>query len=268
MQARTYNILLIVLLFAFSSCEKVITVKVDDAETQYVIEGVLTTQAGTCQVLVSQTKKLDDDNSFAGIGGATINITDNLGAATTLTETSTGVYEAPTLTGNPGSTYNLSIQVNGHTFTASSTMPQPVNADSVFITEDNVFNDIRKLVNVRYQDPAGIVNNYRFVQYVNGVKEKNVFVHNDDLTDGNLTTSKLRYQTDDDDDDGIKTGDQVQLDIWCIDAAVYKYWYSFDQGATGDSQTATPANPVTNIKGGALGYFSAHTLQRKTITAP
>ncbi len=54
--------------------------------------------------------------------------------------------------------------------------------------------------------------------------------------------------------------------MMCIDAAVYKYWYSFlTGGASGDSNSASPANPVTNIKGGALGYFSAHTLQTKTV---
>jgi hypothetical protein len=31
---------------------------------------------------------------------------------------------------------------------------------------------------------------------------------------------------------------------------------------------ATPANPVTNITGGVLGYFSAQTTNRKTVVAP
>lgn len=37
-------------------------------------------------------------------------------------------------------------------------------------------------------------------------------------------------------------------------------------GASGSDILATPANPVNNISGGALGYFSAHTTQiKKTI---
>ena len=65
------------------------------------------------------------------------------------------------------------------------------------------------------------------------------------------------------------SGDQVTVDMLCLDPAVYKYWYSLDRGATGGGISgATPANPVTNISGGALGYFSAHTLQSKTMVVP
>jgi hypothetical protein len=51
----------------------------------------------------------------------------------------------------------------------------------------------------------------------------------------------------------------------CNDAAVYTFWYSLSSGATGANESASPANPVSNISGGAVGYFSAQTIQRKTI---
>ena len=54
----------------------------------------------------------------------------------------------------------------------------------------------------------------------------------------------------------------------CIDRPIYKYWYSLDRSATGGSGQATPSNPVTNLQGGALGYFSAHTLQSRTMIVP
>ncbi|MEO6219108.1 MAG: DUF4249 domain-containing protein, partial [Ginsengibacter sp.] len=66
-------------------------------------------------------------------------------------------------------------------------------------------------------------------------------------------------------DEKIMSGDTILLDMQCIDAAVYKYWFSLNQSATGNSQSASPANAVTNINGGALGYFSAHTLQTKSV---
>ena len=53
----------------------------------------------------------------------------------------------------------------------------------------------------------------------------------------------------------------------CIDNAVYKYWFSLNQSATGTSQSASPANAVSNISGGALGYFSVHTVESKTVVA-
>lgn len=54
----------------------------------------------------------------------------------------------------------------------------------------------------------------------------------------------------------------------CISPEVYKYWYSLNAGATGGNNAASPANPVSNISGGALGYFSAQTAQTKYIDVP
>src|SRR5258708_12937055 len=61
-----------------------------------------------------------------------------------------------------------------------------------------------------------------------------------------------------------RSNGNVSVDMQCIDKNMYKYWYSMDQSSTGDGGT-TAANPVTNVVGGALGYFSAHTSQTKTI---
>lgn len=262
-----YIAVLITLLMG-TSCEKVINIQLDSADTRYVVEGVLTNQPGNCMVLLSQTKDFDASNEFAGISGATIRISEAGGATTQLTETAAGVYQAASLAGTPGKTYTLAVSINGQSFLASSTMPAQVSMDSLFITEDEAPGGKRKLANVQYNDPANVANNYRFVQYINGVKEKEIFVRNDELTDGNLTITKLRYPKNDDNepDNSIKTGDLVTIDMQCIDSAVYKYWYSLNRSATGGGQnSATPSNPVTNMTGGALGYFSAHTLQSRSL---
>jgi len=261
-------IAVIITLLVFTSCEKVVNINLDTADKKYVVEGVLTNQPGTCMVLLSQTKDFDASNDFTGVSGATVQITEKDGPATPLTETSTGVYQAAALTGTSGKTYTLSVTIKGQSFLASSTMPAQVNMDSVFITDDEAPGGKRKMANVQYNDPASAANNYRFVQYVNGVKEQEIFVRNDELTNGNLTITKLRYPKNDDNEpeNSIKTGDLVKVDMQCIDPVVYKYWYSLSRSATGGGQnSATPANPVTNMIGGALGYFSAHTLQTKML---
>ncbi len=127
-----------------------------------------------------------------------------------------------------------------------------------------------KLLNIAYQDPPGKGQNYRYVQYINGKKSKPIFANNDDYSDGKYVESKLWYIVDDKDneDEKIKSGDTVMLDMLCIDEAVYRYWYSLNQSATGNSQSASPANAVSNISGGALGYFSAHTVQTRSVIAP
>ncbi|MET0392789.1 MAG: DUF4249 domain-containing protein [Chitinophagaceae bacterium] len=256
-------------LFSLSSCEKVIDLDLNEAEKKYVIEAMITDQPGTARVLVSQTKNFDEDNSFTGVAGAEVTITESGGPTTTLSSVQPGIYEAPALTGTSGKTYTLSVRAGTLVFSGVSVMPRKVNLDTIFTTDELLFADTRKIVNAVFHDPAGAGDNYRFVQYVNGLKEDQVMIRNDEYSDGRQIVNKLFYFTDDEDDErNIRSGDQVTIGMMCIDPAIYKYWFSLDRSATGGSGQATPSNPVTNLQGGALGYFSAHTLQSRTMVVP
>lgn len=263
-------IIILIIGCLFISCEKVINIDLDDAEKKYVIEGFITDQSGQCQVTISQSKHFYENNTFPAVSGATVSITDNsTGTVTMLSETEPGKYTHTSLAGVSGKTYSLQVSINGEIFAASSTIPQLVNMDSIFITSNRWFDgEVIKLANIEYSDPAGIANYYRFIRYRNGIKTKQTFVANDDLSDGRHTITKLFIGDNDTETDRLLSGDEVKIDMLCIDAAVYKYWYSLEQSATGDTQSAAPANPVSNITGGALGYFSAHTWQTKTMFVP
>ena len=149
-------------------------------------------------------------------------------------------------------------------------MPALVPFDSLFITEREFFGEINKYATVVYTDPAGRQNAYRFIQYVNGVREETNFVRDDDSNDGLKVERTLLYFYDDDEEEERKfnSGDNVRIEMLGISYPVYKYWYSLGQSATGESDSATPGNPVSNILGGALGYFSAHTIQSKSVIVP
>ncbi|MBW7892063.1 MAG: DUF4249 family protein, partial [Chitinophagaceae bacterium] len=73
--------------------------------------------------------------------------------------------------------------------------------------------------------------------------------------------SVITLFTPPDDEKNIKSGDLVKVEMQSISSTVYDYWYSLIQGASGNSSSASPANPISNIEGGALGYFSAHQIQ-------
>jgi hypothetical protein len=252
-----------------SSCEKVIDIDLNSADKKYVIEGVITDQAGTARVLISQTNNFDESNDFPAVSGAVVTVQEAGGPVFNFTETSPGIYEAAALSGISGKDYALSVNVGGKLFTAACRMPQKINLDSIYITDELIFTATRKTVNAVFNDPTGLGNSYRFVQYVNGLKEKQIMIRNDDYSDGRRIINKLFYFSEDDETTrNIKSGDQVMVDMFCIDPAIYKYWYSLDRSSTGGSGQATPSNPVTNLQGGALGYFSAHTLQTKSLVAP
>ncbi len=265
----TYFILLMLGTISLISCEKVIDVDLNNADPKYVIEATITDEPGNAKVKISLTKNFDEDNGFSGVSGANVNVIEAGGPLVSFTETSPGNYEAPLLKGIPGKSYTLNVTIGSKIFYGTSTMPQRVNMDTVYITDELLFAETRKTANIEYKDPVGRGNNYRFIQYVNANKENQIYAVNDDYTDGNNINNKLFYFTDTEDDPhNIKSGDQVKIEMFCIDPEVYTYWYSLSRSATGTSGQATPANPVTNLQGGALGYFSAHTYQTKTIIVP
>lgn len=268
MKNKLFILLICLAALCNSACEKVIDIDLDKVEKKYVIEGWLTDQVGDARVSISRTKDFSDNNNIDAISGATVTVTDNDGQTIDFSETAAGIYTAPALSGISGKTYTLSVKINDQTYTATSTMPAKINMDTLYITEDYLFGELRKNANVEYQDPPGKGQHYRFIRYINGVKSKGIYIENDDYNDGNRPIVKLRSRGGDDEEE-IKSGDIVKVEMLCIDEAVHDYWYSFlVSGATGDNNTASPANPQSNISGGILGYFSAQTLQSKTVTVP
>ena len=262
-----FRLMYISIVFFLFSCNKVIELDLIDTEIKYVIEGIVTNEAGVCKVNLSQTKNFYDDNQFQQVSGAIVKIKDN-GVETSLIEVQPGLYETTRITGTPGHQYELSVLINSQTFTATSTMPQPVGMDTLYVSP-GPFGEY-KFATIGYTDPAGTNNGYRFVQYVNGVKEPTIFPENDEFTDGQFVILQLDVSADEKDDPrNIKTGDKVTIEMQCLDDPSYEFWYTLRSGGgDGDGNTAAPANPSTNIQGGALGYFSAHTVTRQSVVAP
>ncbi|MGE6218328.1 DUF4249 domain-containing protein [Nubsella zeaxanthinifaciens] len=261
-----YILMLIAGAIFLSSCEEVIDLKLDTASEKYVVEAQLTNQIGGAKVLISKTKSYSSSNDFVGISGAVVEIENQQGVVTRLNESSNkGVYTHLTLSGMPGQTYRLKIVVSGQTFTSSSVMPAIVPLEDVYPYELNLFDGPRLFTQVKYKDPAGVKNFYRFIEYKNGVYTKSIIAANDEFTNGR-TVNQTIFPFEFTEESKLKKGDKIKLEFLTIDEPVYKYWFSVDNGAQGGSDSAAPANPVSNIKGGAIGYFSAHTLQTKEYT--
>lgn len=257
---------IVVLLILFSSCEKVIDIDIKKAESKYVIEAYISNQPGDCKVHITQTVNFSEPAVFPGVTGAIVFIQDNNDPPVGLLETGNGMYESASLNGMEGHTYSLSIKINGQVFTSVSQMPGQVNFDSLSVVDFRSFDGNRKFSNVTFYDPLGKGNAYRFLQYKNEILNKNIFVLNDDFTDGRLNNTLLTF-FDRTNDERLEAGDTVKVEMQCVDPAVYKFFSSLSQSSTGSSDNVSPGNPVSNIEGGALGYFSAYTKQIKVVIA-
>jgi Domain of unknown function (DUF4249) len=184
----------------------------------------------------------------------------------TLKEASAGVYKSAKLFGETGHTYFLSIQTEGKTLTATSTMPRKVKLDSVEIRAQAFFGSVNYQIIPRFVDTKGIGDNYRFVLFVDGKMKNDIFVVTDELSDGNPNGRPLFRGRSSDTTENIKIGNRIDIEMQSIDKSVYDYFNTLagESGGPGGG-SSTPANPITNIKGGALGYFAAYTKQTKGV---
>lgn len=249
------------------SCEEVIDFDLDDATPMTVIEANISDTTGPYIVRISQTAGFSQNTTSIGITGAFVTISENLGSTDTLTELTDGYYRTNVLQGVQNSTYNFTANVNGTIYSSVSSMSVKTNLDSLFTTTNSGGGfgggGNQTYVVPKYHDPAGIRNFYRFILFINGVQTEDVFVQSDENRDGEIVRQPLRTRED------INLGDLITLEMQCIDENVYRYYYALAQNfSIGLNQTQTPANPPTNIDGGKLGVFSAHTIQRKSIVAP
>ena len=245
------------------ACKKVIQVDLKNAVSQIVIEGEVTNRSGPYQVQITRTVDFSSDNTFPAVSGATVQVTDSsTGHTTAFLESSPGVYTTTQFTGVPKHIYNLLVIVEGQEYRATSTMPLPVPLDSVTFARKTDFSnkkDINAVVN--FQDPPGLGNYYQFTEYRNGKLIPDIFVFEDRLSDARYIEQPLFN-----DSTYLQNGDTILLKMYCIDKNMYNYFNTLIQ-VTGNNnfQSATPANPITNISNGALGYFSAHTMTQEKL---
>ncbi|RYY36260.1 MAG: DUF4249 domain-containing protein [Sphingobacteriaceae bacterium] len=249
----------------FSSCEKVIDVDIKESPSQLVIEGNITEGDSEKMIKISRSVAYTDQNVYPAVTDANVIVTDEQGSRWQAVQRDVPGEYYFIATGKPGQTYTMQVNVNGKEYVAKSTMPQPVKLDSIGITLLTFGDEERKVVAAYFKDPAGVKNQYRYLLYVNGKLTRRVYANNDRLTDGNDIKEQLFYQ-DDEDNEEINSGDVVVVQMQCIDNPVFKYWLTLaDQSQNGPGGGVTPGNPPSNISGGALGYFSAHTLQTASI---
>jgi hypothetical protein len=252
--------------FLLFSCKKIVTLNLNNAPQAIVIQGEVTNLPGPYYVTISRPVNFYADNNFPPVSGATVVIADGYGNIDSLTETTPGTYATNHLEGIPDGTYQLSVTVQGANYTAVSKMPATVNLDSVTFVSNSGFGRKQISAVANFQDPLGVKNYYQFIEYINGVRPpKDLFVFDDRLSDGRNIEYTLFN-----DSSYLQHGDELTVDMYCIDSAVYNYLFQlFQSGGAGSFNTAaSPANPTSNFSNGAYGYFSAHTVSSEFEYVP
>ncbi|GHT36688.1 hypothetical protein FACS189435_0160 [Bacteroidia bacterium] len=261
------NILsIIVIALLFASCEEVIDLDYKNNQSKIIIEGNITNEAGPYFVKITKSIGLADTESYPTVDNAVVTISDDAGNSEILIPQENGVYSTSALIGVEGRTYTLTVEAENQTYTAQSTMPQQVPFDSIRVEEVTLGGETEYNLVPVYKDPIEKGNNYRFVLSVNNKLIKQHLVLNDNIKNGSENTLKLEIN---DDNLKLKPDDFISIEMQCIDKNVSLFYTTLAlMGDSGPGGGTTPNNPPNNISNGALGVFSAHTVETKNVTIP
>jgi hypothetical protein len=242
------------------SCEKVIDLKLDNEKPIIVIEATVSNINENHLVRISKTIPFEQKTSFNGVKGAQVTLKSSAGTSVSFTEISDGVYRSPQLRGTPGLTYTLDVLSEGKIYSAKSTMPNPVNLDSVGFKTISFFGNSNIYPMVYYTDPPKVQNQYRNILKINGKLQGDI-VFEDRFNDGNAVSDVIIYDGDDD----LKPGDIVEVEMQSIDRNVFKYFFALSQIGGNGGPPVAPSNPETNFNNGALGIFNACAKSTKSV---
>ncbi len=255
---------ILMFLFLVTSCTEVISFEFNEVEAQIVIEASVP-ESQFAEVIITKTLSFNTDNKNNQVTGAIVILEDGNGLIETLYEYSPGRYRSSKIKGVPGMSYKLTVETDDdyREIKSVDVMPTPVCITRLRVRESNM-PDVNGLplpaweVIVEYEDPADEKNYYRFVEYING-KAVACYVEDDRFNNGMKNKSFLTSLTR-----SLVPGDTLTVEMQVISKAVYDYFFGFSMLNT-LPQGSNSVNPVTNISGVKLGYFSAHTVNRRSV---
>ena len=269
MNNRTGKLLLL-LAVIFYSCEKIITVDLNDADPQMVIEGAVSDQSGPYSVVLSKTGSYFEPTLVVPpVTKALVTIADDQGNKDTLKEAQNGIYNSTKLKGVPGRTYTLTVTAEGKQYSAISSMPGKVKIDSMFYAPAKSFGEEKGFdIYVMFKDPPEPGNYYRIRAYLNSHPPFSTYevqgsylLYQDKLVNGNEITERLRVRR------GVAIGDTITVELYSIDRATYDFYSTLRDVISSDRSASAlaPANPNTNLSNGSLGFFAAYTIDTRSL---
>lgn len=252
------------------SCEKVVYLDLNTADTRIVIEGNITSEPGPYEVRITTTGDYYTADGIAPISGALVIISDNFGSSDTLVEESSGVYLTQYLSGQSGNTYSLDIFHEDKEYSGSEALPYKVSIDSLSYFEippnsgPPPEDENNKVYNIfcNFKDPAEFENYYRFKLKINGEEAKsrggNYNVSSDQLFNGQIVKYVIWYVE-------AAPLDTITIEMETIGFNTYEYYRTLNDALSSGGMGGTPYNPITNLSNNALGYFGAYTSDSMSV---
>ncbi|MEM9648618.1 MAG: DUF4249 domain-containing protein [Bacteroidota bacterium] len=277
---RYYNILILTLFIAVTSCTDVVEVDVPEAPSRLTIEASLDWEKGTTgnnqTILLSTSTPFYDNLSPAPVTGAVVSVTNNdSGAVFNFQDQNDGRYTTNAFIPILGNSYTLNVNYNGERYTGTETLFSVTDISSITQSREDGEDDEVLEVNVSFEDPEG-VENYYFLRFQSrNDRLPELFDIKDEFIDGNEAT--FYYEKIEDEDDNIKEfepGDIVDIKLLGISEDYYNYMQLLIEQfeSAGDPFSATPVPLVGNCineddaNNAPYGYFRVTQMVQDTFT--
>ncbi len=270
---------IIILLFAivaFTSCEDVVDVKLDDEDIDLIaVEAYINTKTeNNVYVKLERTLAVNQTTQNPVISNAVVQFSDNAATPNTVTleeQGNTGIYLLPAETSYPGvtgRTYTLTITTpDGTVITGEEYLQEIETLDSVKVNLSDRGNYEYLGIYINSQETPGLGNYYKWDIYINGEflnDGEDLAFASDELVDGNYIYDMLILLDweDEEEDKILHQGDTIVVEQLSISKAAHEfYWGLDDQAWAGGPFSVPPANVPSNLTSSdgkrILGLFSA-----------
>lgn len=267
------KILFILSLLLFTSCEKVIDLKLDTMEPKLVVDAALKWQIGTTgnqQTINLSTTTGYYQAQIPKVSGAIITVTNNTNTVFNFTENPNTVnYVCNNFVPVIGETYTLNISYNGQTYTAIEKLIASPSIKNVEQRNDLGLNSGEIGIKVNFNDFASQKNFYLFSYTTNFNAFPEFEVFNDSFFDGKVSFGL--YSNKD-----FTIGKEVNITVNGISERYFNYMRiltglsSGGGGPFGATPPSTLRGNLTNINNKdnyALGFFSLSQTDNLVYTA-
>ncbi|MFK8102363.1 MAG: DUF4249 domain-containing protein [Saprospiraceae bacterium] len=230
-----------------------------DENKKIVITGWISSLAEPQFVNVSRTVNYLGSIGIDQVSGALVTLTDESDSYA-LTEQAAGVYHLPeTWQGKIGDNYELTVTVEGKTYTAKEKMRACPEIENLTYELDPDVGEIETekiyVTSFDFQEIVGEGDAYYGTDYVKGGLEGDSLFYgeyvDDEFSDGQYFEGIILGNGD-----NFELNDTVVVEIHSIGKAVSEYLQEIENEIyRGGPFDPPPANVKTNMEGGAIGYF-------------
>ncbi len=260
-------IIIISLVFTFTSCEEVIDVELDTSEPKLVIEASINVlENGNTASIVRITKTAAFFNNIVPIiDDAIVTITSESGDEFIFNHTENGNYFTEFIP-DPEVEYTLNIIENSQTYVAKAILKTTNPIINIVQNNEGGFTGDQIEIRFTFSDPAGIQNFYYVESLSLRGNDRDAF--SDEFFDGNIVPGF--YFADD-----LTVGDEITLNVFGVDEAFFNFMFALLQqgseqgGGPFETQPATIKGNIINLtdpENFPLGYFRISELSTRTFT--